>query len=65
MPRRGEKQHTTMAIAIREIPTLTGQSAVDFINEAEKYAEVPVPRLTAEEESRIRRIEEAYQSFVW
>ena len=33
-----------MAIAIRKIPVLTGQSAIDFVNEADKYANRPVPR---------------------
>jgi len=54
-----------MAIAIREIPVLTGQSAIDFVNEADKYAGKPVPRLTASQESRLRAIKDAYKSFVW
>ena len=38
-----------MATPIREIPVLTGQSAVDFIKEAEKWDSAPVPHLTKEE----------------
>lgn len=54
-----------MAIAIREIPVLTGQSAIDFVSEAEKYADRPVPRLTPKREMEIRRIKEAHKHFVW
>lgn len=39
-----------MAIAIREIPVLTGLSAIDFVNEADKNAERPVPRLSQQGE---------------
>ena len=35
-----------MAKAIREIPVLTGLSAIDFLNKADKYAERLVPRLS-------------------
>ena len=54
-----------MAIAIREIPILTGQSAVDFVNEADKYAERPTPRLSGEREMELRHIKEAHKHFVW
>ena len=54
-----------MAIAIREIPVLTGQSAIDFELEAEKYAGRPVPHLTEEEESYVRQIKESGKNFVW
>lgn len=54
-----------MAIAIREIPILTGQSAIDFVNEAEKWDNVPVPRLSEEEEKYVRQIKESGKNFVW
>lgn len=54
-----------MAIAIREIPVLTGQSAVDFITEADKYSERPVPRLSQQREMELRTIKEAHKNFVW
>ena len=54
-----------MAIAIREIPVLTGQSAVDFVNEADNYAARPVPRLSREREEELRSIKEAHKHFVW
>jgi len=54
-----------MAIAIREIPVLTGQSAIDFELEAEKYAGRPVPHLSEEEERQLKEINEAYKNFVW
>ena len=54
-----------MATPIRDIPVLTGQSAVDFLNEADKYAELPVPHLSEEEEMEIKRINEAYKQFIW
>lgn len=54
-----------MAIPIRDIPVLTGQSAIDFVNEAEKYADRPVPRLTEEQETRLRQIKESAKNFVW
>lgn len=54
-----------MALAIREIPILTGQSAIDFINEADKYAERPVPHLTQQREMELRSIKEAHKHFVW
>ena len=54
-----------MAIPIREIPVLTGQSAIDFLNEAEKYSNRPVPRLSKERELELRRIKDAHKDFVW
>lgn len=54
-----------MAIAIREIPVLTGQSAIDFVNEADKNAERPVPRLSQQREMELRSIKEAHKHFVW
>ena len=54
-----------MAIAIREIPILTGQSAIDFANETEKYSDRPVPRLSQKREMELRNIKEAYKHFVW
>ena len=54
-----------MAIPIREIPILTGQSAVDFINAADAMANVPVPHLSDAEEQRLRQMDEAHKSFVW
>lgn len=54
-----------MAVAIREIPLLTGQSAIDFIYEAEKYSSRPVPRLSSHREKELRRIREAHKHFVW
>lgn len=54
-----------MAIAIREIPVLTGQSAIDFISEAEKWDKAPVPHLTAEEEAYVKQIQESGKNFVW
>jgi len=54
-----------MARPIREIPTLTGQTAIDFLTEAAKYDHLPVPHLTPEQEEEIRKSEEAYKYFVW
>ena len=54
-----------MAIAIREIPVLTGQSAIDFINETDKYSDRPVPRLSLKRELELRSIKEAHKHFVW
>lgn len=54
-----------MALAIREIPILTGQSAADFLAEAEKWDRKPVPHLTAEQEARFRQIKESGRNFVW
>ncbi len=54
-----------MAVAIREIPVLTGQSAIDFIDEAEKYSGLSVPRLSSKRKAEPRRIREAYINFEW
>ncbi len=54
-----------MAVAIREIPVLTGQSAIDFIDEAEKYSARPVPHLSAKREAELRGIKEAHKKFKW
>ncbi len=54
-----------MAVAIREISVLTGQSAIDFIDEAEKYSSRPVPRLSSKREAELRRIREAHKNFDW
>lgn len=57
--------YNIMAIPIREIPILTGQSALDFIKAADALADVPVPHLSEEDEQKLREIDEAYKSFVW
>lgn len=54
-----------MATAIREIPTLTGQTAIDFVKEADKYAKRPVPRLSQQREIELQKIKEAHKHFVW
>lgn len=54
-----------MAIAIREIPVLTGQAAADFLAEAEKLDGAPVPRLSEQREMELRSIKEAHKHFVW
>lgn len=54
-----------MAIPIREIPVLTGQSAVEFMIETEKYDSAPVPTLSEERERELRVLDEAYKKFVW
>lgn len=54
-----------MAIAIREIPVLTGQSAIDFVNETDKYSDRPVPHLSMKREMELRSIKEAHKHFVW
>lgn len=59
------EKNKTMAIAIREIPVLTGQSAIDFMEEADKYSGRPVPHLSSQREAELRRIREAHKHFIW
>lgn len=45
-----------MAIAIREIPVLTGQDAQEFIRNLEQNANKPVPRLTEDQETLLEQV---------
>lgn len=45
-----------MAIAIREIPVLTGQDAQEFIRNLEQNANKPVPRLTEDQERLLEQV---------
>ena len=54
-----------MATVIRENPVLKGQSAIDFLNEADKYAERPVPRLPLQREQELSSFKDAHKHFAW
>lgn len=45
-----------MAIAIKTIPTLTGEAAERFVQEAEENAKRPTPTLSAERKARLDKV---------
>ena len=46
-----------MAMTINSSPVLEGESALAFLEEAERNGKLPTPRLSAELETRLREIE--------
>lgn len=46
-----------MAMTINSSPVLEGQSAMAFIEEAERYGSLPTPRPSAEREAQLRELE--------
>lgn len=46
-----------MAMTINSSPILTGESARAFLEEAERYSQLPTPRLSSEREAELREIE--------
>lgn len=52
-----------MAMSIKTIPVLTGQSAVDFVSAADANSQKQTPRLTSQEAARIKDVMEKSKSF--
>lgn len=52
-----------MAMTINSSPVLQGESAIAFFEEAQQYAKLPTPRLTAEQESILRDYERRSREF--
>ena len=52
-----------MAISIKSIPVLTGQTAADFIAEAESNAKQATPMLSEVTMSRLRKVLDKSKSF--
>lgn len=52
-----------MALSIKSIPVLGGQSAIDFVREAEANAKLPTPRLTPQEENELHKFMEKSRNF--
>lgn len=52
-----------MAMTINSSPVLTGESARAFLEEAERNAKLPTPRLSPEREAELKEIERMSQEF--
>lgn len=46
-----------MAMTINSSPVLTGESARAFVEEAERNAKLPTPRLSPEREAQLREMD--------
>lgn len=46
-----------MAMTINSSPVLTGESAIAFMEEAERNGKRPTPRLSAEREAQLREMD--------
>lgn len=53
-----------MAMTINSSPVLTGESALAFVEEAERNAKWPTPQLSEEREARLREIERKSREFL-
>ena len=56
-------KENNMAMTINSSPVLTGESARAFVEEAERNGQLPTPRLTAEQEAKLREIERKSREF--
>ena len=52
-----------MAMTINSSPVLEGESALAFLEEAELNGKLPTPRLSIEQETRLREIERKSREF--
>lgn len=50
-------------MTINSSPVLTGESAIAFLEEAERNGKLPTPRLSAEQEERLREYERKSREF--
>ena len=53
-----------MAMTINSSPVLTGESAVAFVEEAEKNAKLPTPKLSPERELELKEVERRSKEFL-
>lgn len=54
-----------MAMTINSSPVLTGESARAFVEEAERNGKLPTPRLSPEQEARLRDYERRCREFIF
>lgn len=54
-----------MAISIKSIPVLTGQTAADFVAEADKNKNLKTPALTDKAIERLKSVFEKSKAFVF
>lgn len=54
-----------MAMTINSSPVLAGESAIVFVEEAERNGKLPTPRLSPEREAQIRDYERKCREFVF
>lgn len=54
-----------MAMTINSSPVLTGESAKAFVEEAERNAKLPTPRLSPEREAQLRDYERKCREFIF
>lgn len=54
-----------MAMTINSSPVLTGESAEAFVEEAERNAKLPTPRLTPEREAQIAEFLRKSREFIF
>lgn len=52
-----------MAMTINSSPILTGESAMAFVEEAERNGKLPTPILSQEREDQLREIEKRSRDF--
>lgn len=52
-----------MAMTINSSPILQGESALAFLEEAERNGKLPTPHLTAEQEAKLRETERKSREF--
>lgn len=54
-----------MAMTINSSPVLTGESAIAFVEEAERNSKRPTPRLSQEMETQLREYERKCREFIF
>lgn len=54
-----------MAMTINSSPILTGESAIAFVEEAERNSKRPTPRLSQEMETQLREYECKCREFIF
>lgn len=52
-----------MAMTINSSPVLQGESALAFLEEAERNGQLPTPHLSAEQEAKLREVERKSREF--
>ena len=53
-----------MALTINSSPVLTGESALVFFEEAERYTQKQIPKLSEEREEKLREMDNKSREFM-
>ena len=64
-PYNNDKEKDIMAMSIKSIPVLTGQTAINFVAEADNNKSLATPMLSEKATQRLRKVLEKSKTFTF